>query len=66
MLALDEALVKLATFDAAKSRLVELRFFGGLTIDEATVVLGVSPATAKRMWRLAQAWLHRELGGGVR
>lgn len=66
VLALDEALAKLATFDTTKSRLVELRFFGGLTIDEAAVVLNVSPATAKRMWTLAQAWLHRELDGGPR
>ena len=63
LLALDEALQRLTTFDPAKARLVELRFFGGLTIDESAEVLGVSPATVKRMWSLAQAWLYRELKG---
>jgi RNA polymerase sigma factor (TIGR02999 family) len=59
--ALDQALSKLAAFDPMKSRLVELRFFGGLTVEEAAEVLDVSPATVKRTWTLAQAWLYREL-----
>jgi RNA polymerase sigma factor (TIGR02999 family) len=62
--ALDQALSKLAAFDPMKSRLVELRFFGGLTAEEAAEVLDVSPATVKRTWTLAQAWLYRELEGG--
>ena len=63
LLALDDALEGLARLDPAKARLVELRFFGGLTIDESADVLSVSPATIKRMWSLAQAWLYRELKG---
>jgi RNA polymerase sigma factor (TIGR02999 family) len=62
VLALDLALQKLAGFDAALARIVELRAFGGLTIDEAACVLNVSPSTAKREWRTAKAWLGRELG----
>jgi len=62
VLALDLALEKLAGFDAALARIVELRAFGGLTIDEAACVLNVSPSTAKREWRTAKAWLGRELG----
>ena len=61
VLALDEALGRLAEQDARKSRLVELRYFGGLGIEEAAAVLGVSPATAKRDWTTARAWLRREL-----
>ena len=61
VLALDEALGRLAELDARKSRLVELRYFGGLGIDEAAAVLGVSPATVKREWTTARAWLRREL-----
>ncbi len=64
VLAIDEALGRLAAFDAAKAEIVELRFFGGLGVEEAARVAGVSPATVKREWRLARAWLHRELGGG--
>ena len=64
--ALDDALTRLAVLDPQQSRLVELRFFGGLTIDETAEVLGVSPATVKREWRLARAWLYREFHqGGV-
>jgi RNA polymerase sigma factor (TIGR02999 family) len=62
VLALDLALQKLAGFDAELARIVELRAFGGLTIDEAACVLNVSPSTAKREWRTAKAWLGRELG----
>jgi RNA polymerase sigma factor (TIGR02999 family) len=62
ILALDLALQKLAEFDADLARMVELRAFGGLTIEEAACVLNVSPSTAKREWRTAKAWLGRELG----
>jgi RNA polymerase sigma factor (TIGR02999 family) len=61
VLALDEALGRLAELDPRKSELVELRYFGGLGIDEAAAVLGVSPATVKREWVTARAWLRREL-----
>ena len=57
VLALDEALVALARIDGRKSRVVELRYFGGLTIEETADVLGVSVGTAKRDLRLARAWL---------
>lgn len=59
--ALHEALDKLARLDAGHARLVELRYFGGLTIEETSEALGRSPATVKRDWALARAWLHREL-----
>lgn len=61
LLALDEALTRLAEHDAQAARLVELRFFGGLTIEEAADALGASPATVKRGWTFAKAWLKREL-----
>lgn len=61
LVALDDALAKLATLDAQQARLIELRFFGGLSIEEAAVVLGISPATVKREWVTARAWLRREL-----
>src|SRR3954471_6137781 len=61
VIALDEALVALAKFDGRKSRLVELRYFGGLTSEEAAEVLGISPRTANREWDLARAWLFRVL-----
>ncbi len=61
MLAVDEAMSRLAAFDARKARIVELRFFGGLTVEEAAEATGLSPATIKREWSLARAWLHREL-----
>ena len=61
LVAVDEALTKLAEFDAEQARLVELRFFGGLSIEEAGAVLGVSRATVKRNWNVAKAWLGREL-----
>lgn len=60
---IDIALQRLAALDAAQGRLVELRFFGGLTIEEAAEVMEISSATAKREWRLAKAWLLRELEG---
>ena len=65
LLALDEALVELAKFDEHQSRIIELRFFGGLTIEESAAVLDVSPATVKREWALARAWLSRRLSGGA-
>ena len=61
LLALDEALNKLARFDAVSAQLVKLRFFGGLTIDEAAATLQISPRTAKRNWTFARAWLQREI-----
>jgi RNA polymerase sigma-70 factor (ECF subfamily) len=61
LVALDLALQVLAQFDLRKSRIVELRFFGGLTVDETAHVLGVSPETVQRDWRLAKSWLRREL-----
>jgi len=60
---LDEALNRLALIDAQQARVVELRFFGGLTVEEAAEVLGVSPATVKRDWTMAKAWLRREVSG---
>lgn len=65
VVALDEALVRLAELDPQQARLVELRFFGGLSIDETADVLEVSPATVKRSWNVAKAWLARELGRGT-
>lgn len=62
-LALDEALDRLAALDARQARIVELRFFGGLTIDETAEVLQISPATVKNEWSLARGWLYRELQG---
>ncbi len=61
VVALDDALKSLANIDTQQSRVVELRFFGGLTIEETSEVLGVSPATIKREWSTAKAWLYREL-----
>jgi RNA polymerase sigma factor (TIGR02999 family) len=61
LVALDDALTRLAVLDPQQSRIVELRFFGGLTIEETAEVLGVSPATVKRDWSMAKAWLYREL-----
>lgn len=62
LLALHEALDRLAALDAEQARLVELRYFGGLSIEETAEALGVSPATVKREWAIARAWLRRELG----
>ncbi len=61
MLSLDEALTKLAATDASLAKLVELRYFTGLTIEETAEVLGVSPRTTKRNWAYARAWLRREM-----
>jgi RNA polymerase sigma factor (TIGR02999 family) len=61
VLALDEAITRLAELDPRKGSLVELRYFGGLSIEETAKVLGISPATVKREWRTARAWLRREL-----
>ncbi len=61
ILALDEAMRRLAAFDARKSRLVELKFFGGLSIEEIAEVLEVSHATVEREWAIARAWLYREI-----
>jgi RNA polymerase sigma-70 factor, ECF subfamily len=61
LIALDEALKTLATFDERKSKIVELRFFGGLSIEETAEVLKVSPTTVMRDWGLARTWLAREL-----
>jgi RNA polymerase sigma-70 factor, ECF subfamily len=61
--AVDEALTRLAAEQPELARLVELRFFGGLTIEETAVEMGASPATIKRRWTLAKAWLLRELEG---
>jgi len=61
LLALDEALVRLAAIDAQQGRVVELRFFGGLTMDETAEALRISPATVGREWALAKAWLFAEL-----
>ena len=62
--ALDDALKALATFDERKSRVIELRYFGGLSVEETAVVLKVSPSTVMGDWRLAKAWLQREMGVG--
>jgi RNA polymerase sigma factor (TIGR02999 family) len=64
LMALDEALSRLEAVDPQKSRIVELRYFGGLSIEETAEVLGVSPATVNRGWSMARAWLRRELGEG--
>jgi RNA polymerase sigma factor (TIGR02999 family) len=64
LLALEEALQSLAELDARKSRIVELRFFGGLSVEETAEVMKISPRTVRREWSLAQAWLHRELRPG--
>jgi RNA polymerase sigma-70 factor (ECF subfamily) len=61
LLALDEALDRLSALDPRHGRIVELRFFGGLSVPETASVLGVSTATVKRDWSLARAWLHRQL-----
>lgn len=61
LVALDDALNQLAALDSQQSRVVELRFFGGLSIQETSVVLGVSAATVKREWATARAWLQREI-----
>jgi RNA polymerase sigma factor (TIGR02999 family) len=64
LLALDEALDKLASKDPVKAELVKLRYFAGLTIEEAASALGISNATAKRYWAYARTWLYQEIAGG--
>ena len=61
LVALDEALERLAEFDPQKARVVELRFFGGLSVEETAEVLGVSAPTVKRQWRMAKAWLYGQV-----
>jgi RNA polymerase sigma factor (TIGR02999 family) len=63
MVALDDALTRLAELDPRKSRIVELRYFGGLEIEEAAHMIGISPATVKREWNAARLWLYREMNG---
>jgi RNA polymerase sigma factor (TIGR02999 family) len=65
LVALDDALAALAELDAQQTRVIELRFFGGLSIEETAAVLKVSPATVKREWAAARAWLYRELQRGA-
>ncbi len=62
---LDAALEDLARLEPRQARVVEMRFYAGLSIDETAEVLGASPATVKRDWAVARAWLHRELSGGA-
>jgi RNA polymerase sigma factor (TIGR02999 family) len=64
VLALDTALGALERLDPEQGRLVELRFFGGMTVEETAEVLGVSPSTVKREWAVAKGWLHRALTSG--
>jgi RNA polymerase sigma factor (TIGR02999 family) len=64
VVALDQALDRLAAMDLQQSQIVELRFFSGLTIEETAEALDLSPATVKREWTSARAWLHQQLGGG--
>ena len=65
LLALDESLTRLAAIDPQQSRVVELRFFGGLTMEETAEVMHISPATVGREWRMAKAWLFAEMGRTV-
>src|SRR5579864_9349220 len=65
IIALDTALKKLNVLDAGQSPVVELRFFGGLSVEETAEVMGVSPATVKRSWSSARAFLHKEISGGA-
>ena len=62
LLALDRALEELEQIDPQQAKIVELRFFGGLTVEETAEVAGISPRTVKREWRTAKAWLRREIG----
>lgn len=61
LLALDEALARLAEVDPEQARIIELRFFAGLSIEESAQAMGISPATVKRGWSMARAWLKREM-----
>ena len=66
VLALDRVLTELESLDPEQARLVELRFFGGLTVEETASVLRISPTTVKREWALAKGWLYRQLTGDAR
>jgi RNA polymerase sigma factor (TIGR02999 family) len=66
VVALDDALTALALFDARQSHVVELRFFGGLTLEEISAALDIAPATVQRDWTAARAWLHREMSRSAR
>ena len=63
LIALDDALEALGRFDARKAKVVELRFFGGLSVEETAAVLKISPQSVMRDWKLARAWLKREIAG---
>ena len=63
LIALDRALTRLAALDPHQARIVELRYFGGLSVEETAEAMAISPATVKRHWTVARAWLHRELEG---
>ena len=63
LIALDEALTRLAEFDLKKSNIVELRYFGGLSVEEVAEVLDIAPVTVAKHWRLAKTWLQREIIG---
>ena len=65
VLEIDEALTRLTEIDKQQGKIVELRFFSGMTVDETAEVLGISTATVKRDWSMARAWLHREISGGI-
>ncbi len=65
LMALDEALNALERIDTQQRQIVEMRYFGALSIEETAQVLGISPATVKRDWRMARAWLHRELSSAA-
>lgn len=65
MIALDKALIKLAELDSSQAQLVELRYFGGLSVEETAAIMGVSTATVKRSWSSARAFLHKEITGGL-
>jgi RNA polymerase sigma-70 factor (ECF subfamily) len=65
LVALDDALLALAAIDTRRSRVVELRFFGGLSVEEAAEVLKVSPETVMHDWKLSKAWLLREITGAT-
>jgi RNA polymerase sigma-70 factor (ECF subfamily) len=65
LVALDDAMNALARLDPRKMQIIEMRFFGGLSVEEAAEVLKVSPATVRRDWSIARFWLYRELGGGT-
>ncbi len=65
LLALDDAMKKLALLDARQCKIVELRFFGGLSIEETAEVVDISQATAKREWATARVWLHRTITKGA-